>query len=169
MKYFLVFFFLIFSSTTFSQVIEPGQTVTGTIINDNTKFPLPNVNIININKVKGTTTDDKGNFVLAVSVNDTLHITSIGFQSLRIKVTNDWVRTKTTTIQLTEKAYALEEVIVGRYNLTGYLEVDSKLIPIHENYRYSINGLTEGYETGEYSPNAFGKLPLQHQWIDRRI
>ena len=158
MKYFVVFFLLILSSTAFSQVIEPGQTVTGTIINDNTKFPLPNVNIININKVKGTTTDDKGNFVLAVSVNDTLHITSIGFQSLRIKVTNDWVRTKTTTIQLTEKAYALEEVIVGRYNLTGYLEVDSKLIPIHENYRYSINGLTEGYETGEYSPNAFGKV-----------
>ena len=71
MKYFVVFFFLILSSTTFSQVIEPGQTVTGTIINDNTKFPLPNVNIININKVRGTTTDDRGNFELAVSVNDT--------------------------------------------------------------------------------------------------
>jgi hypothetical protein len=158
MRYFVVFFFLILASTAFSQVIEPGQTVTGTIINDNTKFPLPNVNIININKVKGTTTDDRGNFVLAVSVNDTLHISCIGFQSLKIKVTNDWVKTKTTTIQLTEKAYALEEVIVGRYNLTGYIEVDSKLIPVRENYRYSISGLTEGYEAGEYSPNAFGKV-----------
>ena len=157
MKYFVVFFFLILSSTAFSQVIEPAQTVTGTIINDNTKFPLPNVNIININKVRGTTTDDRGNFVLAVSVNDTLHITCIGFQSLRVRVTNDWVKTKTTTIQLTERAYALEEVIVGRYNLTGYLEVDSKLIPTRENYRYSINGLTEGYETGDTSPNAFSK------------
>lgn len=158
MKYFVVFFFLILSSTAFSQVIEPGQTVTGTIINDNTKFPIPNVNIININKVRGTTTDERGNFELAVSVNDTLHISSIGFQSLRIRVTNDWVKTKSTTIQLTEKAYALEEVIVGRYNLTGYLEVDSKLIPTKENFRYSISGLTEGYEVGEYSPNAFGKV-----------
>ncbi|HRA73531.1 MAG TPA: carboxypeptidase-like regulatory domain-containing protein, partial [Flavobacterium sp.] len=144
MKYFVVFFFLILSSTAFSQVIEPVQTVTGTIINDNTKFPLPNVNIININKVRGTTTDEKGNFELAVSVNDTLHITIIGFQSLRVRVTNDWVKTKTTKIQLTEKAYALEEVVVGRYNLTGYIEVDSKLIPVKENYRYSISGLTEG-------------------------
>ena len=158
MKYFVVFFFLILTSTAFAQVIEPVQTVTGTIINDNTKFPLPNVNIININKVRGTTTDEKGNFELAVSVNDTLHITIIGFQSLRIRVTNDWVKNKTTKIQLTEKAYALEEVVVGRYNLTGYIEVDSKLIPVKENYRYSISGLTEGYEAGEYSPNAFGKV-----------
>jgi hypothetical protein len=158
MKYFVVFFFLILAPTAFAQVIEPVQTVTGTIINDNTKFPLPNVNIININKVRGTTTDERGNFELAVSVNDTLHISCIGFQSLRIKVTNDWVKTKTTTIKLTEKAYALEEVIVGRFNLTGYLEVDSKLIPVKENYRYSISGLSEGYETGEYSPNAFGKV-----------
>jgi hypothetical protein len=158
MKYFVVLFFLIIASTTFAQVIEPIQTVTGTIINDNTKFPLPNVNIININKVRGTTTDEKGNFELAVSVNDTLHITIIGFQSLRIRVTNDWIKNKTTKIQLTEKAYALEEVVVGRYNLTGYIEVDSKLIPVKENYRYSISGLTEGYEAGEYSPNAFGKV-----------
>ena len=158
MKYFVVLFFLIFTTTTFGQVKEPVQTVSGTIINDNTKFPIPNVNIININKVRGTTTDEKGNFELAVSVNDTLHITMIGFQSLRIKVTNDWLKNKITKIQLTEKAYALEEVIIGRYNLTGYIEIDSKLIPVKENYRYSISGLTEGYEAGEYSPNAFGKV-----------
>ena len=158
MKYFVVSFFLILSSIAFAQATEPAQTVNGTIINDNTKFPIANVNIININKVRGTTTDDRGNFELAVSVNDTLHITCVGFQSLRIRVTNDWVRTKTTTIQLTEKAYALEEVIVGRYNLTGYLEIDSKLIPARENYRYSINGLSEGYETGDSSPGAFGKV-----------
>lgn len=158
MKYFVVLFFLILAPTAFSQAIDTPQTVNGTIINDNTKFPLPNVNIININKVKGTTTDDRGNFVLAISINDTLHISCIGFQSLRIKVTNDWVKTKTTTIQLTEKAYALEEVIIGRYNLTGYIEVDSKLIPVKENYRYSISGLNAAYEAGEYSPNAFGKV-----------
>ncbi|MEY2923181.1 MAG: hypothetical protein RL108_1807, partial [Bacteroidota bacterium] len=44
------------------------------------------------------------------------------------------------------------------FNLTGYLEVDSKLIPTKENFRYSISGLTQGYEAGEYSPNAFGRV-----------
>ncbi len=158
MKYFVVFFFLLASLNAFAQVLEPVQKVSGTIINDNTKFPLANVNIININKVKGATTNDRGYFEIEVSANDTLHISILGFQSLKIKVTNDWIKTKPTTIHLTEKAYALDEIIIRPYNLTGYLEVDSKLIPIKENYRYSISGLTEGYEAGEYSPNAFGKV-----------
>jgi hypothetical protein len=158
MKYFVVLFFLIVYSVTFSQVLAPVQKVSGTIINDNTKFPLANVNIINVNKVRGTTTNEKGYFEIEVSASDTLHISTLGFQSLKIKVTNDWIKTKSTTIQLTEKAYALDEIIIRPYNLTGYLEVDSKLIPIKENYRYSISGLTQGYEAGEYSPNAFGKV-----------
>ena len=87
-----------------------------------------------------------------------MHLSLLGFQSLRIIVTNDWIKNKTTKISLTEKAIALEEVVVNRYSLTGYLEVDSKLIPTKENYRYSISGLTEGYEAGEYSPNAFSRV-----------
>lgn len=158
MKYFVVFFFLVISVSGFSQVIEPAQKISGTIINDISKLPLSNVNIINVNKVRGTISDEKGNFEIEVIANDTLHITSLGFQSIKVKVTNDWIKNKTTKIYLTERAYALEEIIVGKYNLTGYLEVDSKLIPTKENYRYSISGLTEGYEAGEYSPNAFGKV-----------
>ena len=158
MKYFVVFFFLVVSVSGFSQVIEPAQKISGTIINDISKLPLSNVNIINVNKVRGTISDEKGNFEIEVTANDTLHITSLGFQSLKVKVTNDWIKNKTTKIYLTERAYALEEIVVGKYNLTGYLEVDSKLIPTKENFRYSISGLTEGYEAGEYSPNAFGKV-----------
>jgi hypothetical protein len=33
-------------------------------------------------------------------------------------------------IFLTEKAIALEEVVIRPFNLTGYLEVDSKTIPL---------------------------------------
>jgi len=82
----------------------------------------------------------------------------IGFQSLRVKVTNDWIKNGTTKIVLTEKAIALEEVVVRKYNLTGYLEVDTKLIPEQENYRYSISGLPQGYEAGQYSPKAFSRV-----------
>jgi hypothetical protein len=73
-------------------------------------------------------------------------------------VTNDWIKNGDAKIQLTEKAIALEEVTVRRYNLTGYLEVDSKLIPNRENYRYSISGLPNAYEGGEYSPGAFSRV-----------
>ena len=158
MKYFVVFFFLILSATAVAQEVEPSQKVSGIIVNDNTNLPLSSVNIININKVRGATSDANGYFEINVQPNDTLHFTILGFQSLRVRVTNDWIKNKTTRIRLTEKAIALEEVIIRPFNLTGYLEIDTKLIPTKENYRYSISGLTEGYEAGEYSPNAFGRV-----------
>jgi hypothetical protein len=160
MKYFAVFFFILVSSISFAQETETTipQRVSGYIYNDNSKQPLPNVNIINTNKVRGAMSDAKGYFEIDVQPNDTLHFSLLGFQSLRIRVTNDWIKNKITRIQLTEKAIALEEVVIAPFNLTGYLEVDSKLIPTKENYRYSISGLTQGYEAGEYAPNAFGKV-----------
>ena len=158
MRYFVVFFFIFLCAATVAQETKLVQKVSGTIISDNTKHPLSNVNIINLNKVKGTITDYKGHFEIEVSPLDTLHITLIGFKSIKVRVTFDWLKNKTTQIQLTEKAIALDEVVIRRYDLTGYLEIDSKLIPTRENYRYSISGLEQGYEAGEYSPGAFGKV-----------
>jgi len=158
MKYFVVFSFLFFSSHIFSQEKEVFQKITGIIVNETSMKPMGNVNVINVNMVMGTTSNEKGHFEINARVNDTLHISFLGYKSIRVKVTNDWIKNKTTQIQLTEKAYALEEVIIRPYILTGYLEIDSKLIPTRENYRYSISGLQEGYEAGEYSPNAFGRV-----------
>ena len=134
------------------------QRISGTIVNDNTLLPVPGATVINLNTVRGAVSDDKGYFEIEASVNDTLHISLIGFATLKVRVTNDWVKTKSTKILMTEKAIALEEVIVQPYKLTGYLEVDAKHIPIRENYRYAIAGINQGYEAGEYSPGAFGKV-----------
>ena len=158
MKYLAVFFFTLLSSLLFAQEKEESAIIKGLIKDDNTGVLLANVNIINVNTVKGAVTNDKGEFSLMAFANDTLHISILGYKSIKVKVTNDWIKNKTTTIQLTQKAYALDEVVVRPYILTGYLEVDAKLIPTRENYRYSISGLTEGYEAGEYSPNAFGRV-----------
>lgn len=158
MRYFVVFFFILIAATTTAQVSETTQKVTGTIINDNTLLPQANVNVLNLNKVKGSIANEKGYFEIEAAVNDTLHFSLIGYQSLKVRVTNDWIKNKNTQIQLTEKAIALEEVKIQSYLLTGYLEVDSKLIPFRENYRYSISGLQEGYEAGEYAPGAFGNV-----------
>ncbi len=158
MKYLITLFLFTFSLTAFSQLKNNTNKIHGTVVNGTSMFPLQDVNIININKVKGTVTNVRGNFDIDAEVSDTLHITMIGFQSLRVKVTNDWVKNGNAKIELTEKAIALEEVIVRKYNLTGYLEVDTKLIPDPENFRYSISGLPQGYEAGEYSPKAFSRV-----------
>lgn len=158
MRYFALILLFLFNSNAFSQELLTKKKVNGTVINGTTSLALPNANIININKVKGSTTDTKGAFEIDADVNDTLHITMIGFQSLRVRVTNDWIKNGTAKLILTEKAIALEEVKVKRYNLTGYLEVDTKLIPEEENFRYSISGLPAAYEMGERSPNAFSRV-----------
>jgi hypothetical protein len=158
MKYFILFLFLVTSLKSVAQTTEVPTTISGTIISDNTGVPLVGVSIININQVNGTTTDTKGNFELAVTQSDTLHVTLLGYESLRVRVTNDWIKNKKTIIQLTQKAIELNEVIVNKYYLTGYLEIDAKLIPIKEDLRYSISGLGQGYEAGQYAPEAFGKV-----------
>ncbi|WP_348798584.1 carboxypeptidase-like regulatory domain-containing protein [Flavobacterium adhaerens] len=158
MRYFILFLFLVTSFKSVAQNTDVPQKITGTIISDNTGTPLSSVSVININQVTGTTTDDNGNFELAVVQSDTLHITLLGYESLRVRVTNDWIKNKKTTIQLTQKAIQLDDVIIQPYMLTGYLEIDSKLIPVKEDYRYSISGLGLGYEAGQYSPGAFGKV-----------
>ncbi len=158
MKYFAVFFFIILSQFIFSQEKNDSAIIKGIIKDDDTGVLLSAVNVINVNTVKGEITNENGEFSLMAFANDTLHISLLGYKSIKVKVTNDWIKNKSTTIQLTQKAYALEEVVVRPYILTGYLEIDAKLIPTRENYRYSISGLPEGYEAGEYSPNAFGRV-----------
>jgi hypothetical protein len=64
----IIFLFLI-TSTAFSQ-----EKISGTITNDFTKLLMPNVNIININKVKGTVTNGSGFFEIQAAISDTLHI-----------------------------------------------------------------------------------------------
>ena len=107
MKHYLVLLFLILTTVAFAQDKSLIQKVTGTIVNDNTLFFISNVNIININKVKGTVSDTKGYFEIEATLNDTLHISTLGYQSLRVRVTNDWLKNGNAKLQLTEKAIAL--------------------------------------------------------------
>jgi len=86
-----------FSAALTAQEIDTPKKVSGIILNDNSKNPIENVNVINLNKVLGTVTNAKGYFELEVSTNDTLHISYIGFQSLKIRVTNDWIKSGKTT------------------------------------------------------------------------
>ncbi|RTL13123.1 MAG: carboxypeptidase-like regulatory domain-containing protein [Flavobacteriaceae bacterium] len=159
MKYFVVFLFLFYSFNCFSQNDTLVKNIKGTVIHNDTKLPMGNVHVVNASRVKGTVTSPSGIFEISAKVNDTLLFTYIGFETVKVKVTNDWIKQNPTKIYLTEKAYVLDEVIVAKYNLTGYVEVDTKLIPVTDDaYRYSISGLKAGYEGGDYKPGAIAKV-----------
>ena len=116
----------------------------------------------------------------------TLFFSYLGFKSIKVRVTNDLIKFRNSKIKLTELAYALEEVVVKHYKLTGYLEIDIKSVPINPAGRYRIAGLAySGYEAGnknkssiskalgaifdpvDYLYNLFGKKPRQMKKIEK--
>ena len=153
-KIFYTFFFIIFS-----QLILGQEKVIGVIENDADSRPISNVHVINLNSVSGTISNNDGVFEINASVNDTLFFSYLGFKSIKVRVTNDLIKFKNSKIKLTELAYALEEIIVTPYKLTGYLEIDAKNVPISKSYRYNIPGLpSKGYEAGSRNPGALSKV-----------
>ena len=151
MKNYLLLFTFILTSTIC--IAQEATKVQGVIINSADDSTLESVNIVNLNQVIGTTTNNKGEFKIFAKINDTLHFSYLGFKSIKVRVTNDWLKFGSSKIELTELALALEEVVVNQLKLTGYLEVDIKRVPVvNDNYRYSISGLQgTGYEASKKS------------------
>ncbi len=156
-KLFLLFALLFVSAYGFAQ--DQGS-VKGKIVRAGQLSPLENVNIVNISQVIGTATNSKGEFEINAQVNDTLHMSYLGYKSIKVRVTSDWLKFATsTTIEMTELALALEKVVVTQLKLTGYLEIDIKQVPLTKNIRYSISGLPNaGFEGGQRAPGAVTKV-----------
>tara|TARA_B100000497_G_scaffold57900_1_gene65854 strand:+ start:54 stop:821 length:768 start_codon:yes stop_codon:yes gene_type:complete len=151
-----LFLFFVLVTASYAQEVV---SIRGTVENASDDSVLENVNIVNLNQVWGATTDKKGAFEIRAVVNDTLFFSYLGFKSIRVRVTNDWLSYGTVKIKMTEIGIALEEVIVKPVTLTGYIEVDARTIPIYDNYRYRIEGIGgSGYEGGDKQPSALNKV-----------
>lgn len=136
-----------------------AQEVIGVVKNAADDNPISTVHVLNLNKVLMSITDANGVFAIDAEVNDTLFLSYLGFKTIKVTVTNDLIKFPKTEFKLTALALALEEVVVRPYQLTGYLEIDAKNVPINRNQRYSIPGLpTGGYEAGSRGPSAFSRV-----------
>lgn len=157
-KIFFTLLLLCATSLCFSQENQDSETISGTVLNASTDELLEGVNIINLNNVKGAITNAEGIFEIRAKVNDTLYFSFLGFKTLQVRVTNDWQKFGDVKVKMTEVGIALEEVIVKDVELTGYLEIDAKNVPVFKNVRYSISGLDSGYEAGNSQPGAINKV-----------
>lgn len=154
-KFGLLLLFICLSTLGLAQ---DSTVISGTVLDDSNDMPLENANIVNLNEVIGATTNEKGEFEIRAKVNDTLYFRYLGYKSIRVRVTNDWLKFGDIKIKMTQLGIALEEVVVRPVQLTGYVEVDAKTIPIYDNFRYRISGLNTGYEGGDRSPGAVNKV-----------
>ena len=82
MKYLLILFFI--SSLVYSQQIE----IKGRVLNSSNLQPLPNANIVIINKNMGTSTDKNGDFTITgnFAKSDVLRISYLGYNSKEINI-----------------------------------------------------------------------------------
>ncbi|MFI2742409.1 carboxypeptidase-like regulatory domain-containing protein [Zhouia sp. PK063] len=141
-----------------AQESNENQTVSGVIFNTEDDAAMGNVSILNLNQVTGRVSNDKGEFSIPAKVNDTLYFSFLGFKPIKIRVTNDLINIKNNRIGLTELAYALNEVTVSPFIITGYLDIDAKNVPINNAYKYRIPGLNTGYEAGNARPGALSNV-----------
>ena len=153
-----LFLFLLVICGEYVMGQEPTEFLSGTVENESTGFPMESVHVLNLNKVEGVTTDNKGKFEIIAQVNDTLYFSYLGYKSLKIAVTQDMIKFGNSKFKINQLAFALEEIILRPYQLTGYLDIDVKNVPINTSGRYRIAGLSSaGYEGGNRNPNAISK------------
>lgn len=154
---FLISHIGLYAQETSTETTE-NHEIHGKVLNAANDVKLENVHIVNLSQVIGTITDADGAFTIPAKVNDTLYFSYIGYKPLKVRVTNDWIKFGDVKIKMTELGIALEKVVVSKIQLTGYLEIDAKKIPVYNNYRYSISGLNSGYEGGSKQPGAVNKV-----------
>ena len=165
--------------TTITEQLGGIRSLRGRIISIVDKQPLQSAHIVNLNSVEGTITNSNGQFEIPAVVNDTIFISYIGYQSIKLKVTNDLLKGNELEIAIHEKVVNIQEITVKSHKLIGVLVVDAKNVPEDSYSRIHINGLPQAYEIGNsykrnynsglgaiFNPvdfwyNKFGKKPRE--------
>ncbi len=130
----------------------------GQILSGYDDSPLEGASVFNLNRVRGTLTDNDGRFQIKTKVNDTIFFSFLGFESFKLKITNDLTKGNELVITLQEENTELEEVVVKSHNLVGVLEIDAKNVPLDKYNRIHINGLPQTYEVGKPKAKNFGSI-----------
>ncbi len=120
----------------------------GKIISVTDKKPLESAHILNLNSVEGTTTNRQGLFQIPAMANDTIYISYVGYQSIKLKVTKDLLKGNELEIAIHEKTAIIDEVTVKAHDLIGVLVVDAENVPLDKFNRIHIDGLPQAYEVG---------------------
>lgn len=150
----LVVFLFFFSFQIFAQTDSLAVKVKAKLISVANHQAVSGVTVINKTSSTTTVSDENGNFELVVHPNDVLFFSHIAYNYLKIEATTSWIATLNKQISLAERTKEIEAVLITGYQLTGYLEIDTKLIPVNENRRFNIAGLNLGYEPGTKAPKA---------------
>ena len=153
----LTLFLLCSLSLVYAQE-QTSRLLKGQVKNDITDQFMSSVHVLNLSSVEGVITNNEGTFEIEVKAQDTLYFSYLGFKPLKVPVSNDMIKFGLPIFRLTQLSYALEEVVVRPYQLTGYLDIDVSKVPLNPAGRYNIPGLPQsGYEAGNRNRSSISK------------
>jgi hypothetical protein len=141
--------FFLFIGISFLGSSQTNTKLKGQIVSAENNNALSAAHILNLNSVTGTITNEKGFFEIPTKANDTILVSYLGFQSIKLKVTNDLLKGNELVISLYEKANEIKEVVIKSTKLIGVIEIDVKQVPKDRFTRIHINGLPQTYEVGK--------------------
>lgn len=100
----------------------------GNVVADKNGEPIRNVHIVNLNKEIGTVTNLKGNFEIPALPADTIHITIIGYNVVKLTANELTAESNFANVRLVEKVYQLEEISI--YNVPSPEEFEDAFLEL---------------------------------------
>ncbi|WP_375239047.1 carboxypeptidase-like regulatory domain-containing protein [Aurantibacter sp.] len=117
---------------------------------------IEGVTIYNATTKKGVITDAKGEFEIEVTVNDRLDISALLYQNFSIQISKEDVKQREIIIYLIESINTLDEVVILRYGLSGFLNKDLEQLRVVKPVTMSSN--LDDYTDLEMADDQFSSV-----------
>ena len=148
MKKLLPLFVFLISFSAISQDIR-RENVKGKIIVEGND--IEGISIYNTTSSIGTVTNENGEFVIAVAINDLLEIRAVEYQNFDVRINKAILESKRINIFLIEEVNKLDEVVVIKKRLTGDLKTDINTVKIFNPKLDAIYFGIENHDVYDYT------------------
>lgn len=123
MKNFIILLMLLTGLQVLSQDLKPIEVKGKVIVEGEDLF---GITVFNKSSNKGTVTNEKGEFSLLVTLNDSIEVSALQFQNINFQINEVILESKKMKIFLIEEINKLDEIFITGNRLSKSLEVQIK-------------------------------------------
>lgn len=157
MKHFLLFIIFIIAVPVIKAQNLDRVLVKGNIVVVNTS-DIEGVTVYNTSSNVGTVTDENGYFEIQVRLLDEIEFHALQFETIKIKIDEDVIKSQQLTVFLVEHVNRLNEVVIFPYGLSGVLHEDLEKIKTFSPDLSSINMAFGDITAYEFSDDYHSKV-----------
>ncbi|MGB3774769.1 MAG: hypothetical protein WA951_05895 [Leeuwenhoekiella sp.] len=132
-----IFIFVILCSSKL--VAQQTVVLQGQVLNDSIGNAY--LHIVNLTTQQGTITNEGGAFTIPVHLQDTLYISAVQLENMKVVITPEIFSRKQIEIRLKDEVNDLPQVTVSDINLSGMLGLDSKNSNVEKPFDPAAAGL----------------------------